>query len=320
MTHFNLVVVLTNLVLLPLVPSLAVAQISGSRGGITHDGLGGQNTHGLATLAPEVAAAYITIDGQAEVRVKPTEIRVVLAVTAEGETPAQCTRSVKETIKNLTSQWGRSGISKQSIVEDFIAILPRYEFEIKKPRDQEVAVEKKAGYLMQTNLHVAVKDDASAMSAIEIAFEHGVSDIIALDYWSKELDEIKIKARSEALKAAKAKSDKLFGELFDSQPPVINLQESTRVIYPESLYESFVNDSSAEYQATYSRRDVPQIRTFRPKNTYYRGLYLDGDVQSKELPMRSEISVVSTVRLYFLSPAAKEFWSATKKSDTAPTR
>jgi hypothetical protein len=42
----------------------------------------------------------------------------------------------------------------------------------------------------------------------------------------------------------------------------------------------------------------------RPRNTYYRGLYMDGDIQASQLAMEPEISVVSTVRLYYESPAA----------------
>ncbi len=308
--HFPL---LLAMMLFPL--ATATAQLSGSRGGVSPGFPVAQQSPGLAALDPEVAQGYITIDGRAELRIKPTEIRVVLAVTAEGESPAACTRLVNETIKKLTTAWQQSGMDQQDIVEDFIAVLPRYEFEIEKIRNQEVAVEKKVGYLMQTNVHLAVKDDAGAMTAINIAFEHGVSDIIAFDYWSKDLDQLKVKARGAAVKAAREKADVLLGTLFEQKPPMINLQESTKVYYPESLYESFTNSSDAEYQTSYSRRDLPQIRTFRPKNTYYRGLYLDGDVQSKELPMRSEISVVSTVRLYFQSPVAKEYWSATKKPD-----
>ena len=303
-------VLFVGLALLPLTP--ATAQLSGSRGAV---GAGSDQTHessGLAQLDPEVAQGYITIEGQAELRVKPTEIRVVLAVTAEGKTPSECTRKVTETIKSLTAAWMEAGIAQESIVEDFIAVLPRYEFDIEKIRDQDVAVEKKAGYLMQTNLHLAVKNDVKAMEAINLAFEKDVADIIAFDYWSKELDEMKIKARAEAVKAAQAKSVTLLGALFEQQPPLINLQESTRTFYPESLYESFTNSNDAAYETSWSRRDIPVVRTFRPKNTYYRGLYPDGDVQSKELPMQSEISIVSTVRLYFESPAAKERAKPTK--------
>ncbi len=268
----------------------------------------------MQELTPEVAQSYITIDGQAELRVAPTRIRVVLAVTAEGKSPAECKRQVGVRIKALTSAWRESGIASEDIVEDFIAVLPRYEFTIEKIRDQEVAVEKKVGYLLQTNMHLAVDDDAQAMMAINIAFENEVSDIIAFDYWNEELDELKVEARAQAVKAAREKAEVLLGALFDKLPPVINLRESTKVYYPESLYESFANSNDAEYQTSYSRRDIPQIRTFRPKNTYYRGLYLDADIQSKELPMRSEISVVSTVRLYFESPVAKEYRASEKRS------
>lgn len=310
MSHFKFHTLLLSVILFPL--ATATAQMSGSRGGVLHGGVPSPVSQGLAALDPDVAQAYMTIEGRAELRVKPTEIRVVLAVTAEGVTPADCTRLVGEKIKTLTTQWQKSGMDQKDIVEDFIAVLPRYEFEVEKIRNQEVAVEKKVGYLMQTNVHLAVQDDASAMKAINIAFAHGVSDIIAFDYWSKDLDQLKVKARAEAVKAAREKSDVLLDSLFEKRPPIINLQESTRVYYPESLYESFTNSSDAEYQTSYSRRDLPQLRTFRPKNTYYRGLYLNGDVQPGDLPMRSEISVVSTVRLYFLSPVAKDYWSAEK--------
>jgi hypothetical protein len=50
--------------------------------------------------------------------------------------------------------------------------------------------------------------------------------------------------------------------------------------------------------------EMPFIRASRPRNTYYRGLQSDGDIQPAGLPMRPEISVISTVRIYFQSPAA----------------
>jgi len=296
-----------GLVLLPL--SAVSAQLSGSRGGVSG---GARPVHGLQNLSPEVAQGYITIEGQVELRVKPTEIRVVLAVTAEGKTPSECKQLVGDKIKSLTTAWRAMGIAQDNIVEDFISVLPRYEFQIEKVIAREVAVEKKIGYLMQSNMHLAVKDDRQAMAAIDVAFENGVSDIIAFDYWSKKLDQMKVQARSEAVKAARGKSDVLLGALFDKRPPLINLQEATQVHYPDSQYESFTNSSDTEYRTSYSRRDMPQIRAFRPKNTYYRGLQFDGDVQSKDLPMQSEISVVSTVRLYFESPVAKEYRMAEK--------
>jgi hypothetical protein len=169
----------------------------------------------------------------------------------------------------------------------------------------EVGVEKKVGYRMQTNVHLAVQRESQAQAALARAFEEGVTDIIAFDYWSGELDGIKVNARQQALQAARRKADGLFTAIFHDPPPAINVQEQTAVRYPESLYHSFVNSQDETVTANFNR-NVPFIRASRPRNTYYRGLYSDGDVQPRELPMNPEISVVSTVRLYFKSPAAGE--------------
>ena len=95
----------------------------------------------------------------------------------------------------------------------------------------------------------------------------------------------------------------LLKALFDPRPPVINVQEQTTVRYPESLYDAFVNSYQEEVTPAW-KSDLPFLRAYRPRNTYYRGLHTDGDVQDAGLPMHPEISVVSTVRLYFESPAA----------------
>jgi uncharacterized protein YggE len=292
--------VLFLLALLPL--SQAFAQFGGSRAGLEANSRGVTN---LPHLDREVAEGYIAIDGRAEVRVRPTEIRIVLAVTSEGKTAQACQQAIKETIDKLKEAWAKLEIAPEAIVEDFIAVLPLYEWNLEKRGDVDVGVEKKSGFRMQTNIHLAVPNDATAPAAFNAAFEQGVTDIIAFDYWSRELDDNKTKAREQALKAARNKSDVLLGALFDDRPSVINVQEQTSVRYPESLYHSFVNSYGEDVTPAW-RRDVPFIRAYRPRNTYYRGLYSDGDVQPRELPMHPEISVISTVRLYFQSPAAKQ--------------
>ena len=297
--HTHGFAVLFLLACLPL--SVAFGQFGGSRAGLEKNLRGVPN---LPHLDREIAEGYIAIDGRAEVRVRPTEIRVVLAVTSEGETAQVCQQTIEATVEHLKAAWSKLEIAPENIVEDFIAVLPLYEWNLEKRGGGDVGVEKRIGFRMQTNIHLAVSNDAQAPAAFTAAFEHGVTDIIAFDYWSRELDKIKVKAREQAVKAARSKSDGLLGALFDDRPPVINLQEQTTIRYPESLYHSFVNSYEEDVTPAW-RRDIPFIRAYRPQNTYYRGLYSDGDVQARELPMHPEISVISTVRLYFQSPAAK---------------
>jgi uncharacterized protein YggE len=268
----------------------------------------------LAPLSPEVAQGYIAIDGRAVVRLRATEIRVVLAVTGEGPTAQECQRGVDATIERVKAAWARIGIAPEKIVVDFIAILPQYEWSVQKQDNVEVGTERKAGFRMQTNVHLAATGESEAQAAINGAFQEGVTDIIAFDYWSRDLDEVKVAVRAQALQAAQSKADVLLGTIFEHRPPAINLQEQTLVHYPHSLYHSFSNTYEESVTPSF-RRDIPFIRAPRPRNTYYRGVVGDSDVQPRELPMSPEISVASTVRLYFQSPAAKP----AEKNDRSPT-
>jgi len=296
---FRLAILCSLSCLLPLSP--AFGQLGGSRAGVDAGPMGVPN---LAPLDRDVVESHIAIDGRAEVRVRPTEIRIVMAVTGEGADAQTCRRLVDDTVRRLKQAWGGAGIEPQNIVEDFIAVLPRYEWQLERQGNADVGVEKKIGYRMQTNLHLAVPDDAKAQEALNLAFEQGVTDIIAFDYWSRELEAVQVKTREQAVQAALSKADLLLGKLFDERPPVINVQEQTTIRYPESLYHSFANSVQEEVTTPW-RRDIPFIRSPRPQNTYYRGLYTDSDVPSRELPMRPEISVISTVRVYYRSPAVK---------------
>lgn len=300
-THNWLTLSVQFCVLLSAFVSPALAQFGGSRAGLEEQQT--MESRPSSSLTKEVAESYILIDGKAEVRVKPTELRIVLAVTAEGETAIDCQQGVDATLAKLKTAWAKIKIPPEAIVVDFIAVLPLYEWKVE--RDENLMRERRAGFRMQSNVHLEVADDTAAMSSLVAAFEQGVTDIIAFDYWSKELDSVKEQTREKALTAARAKSDLLLKALFAEKPPVINVQEQTTVHYPVSLYHSFTNTGNEEAVPTYAR-NYNFVRAYRPKNTYYRGLFSDGDIQPRELPMKPEISVVSIVRLYFESPAAAE--------------
>jgi uncharacterized protein YggE len=279
--------------------SFALAQHGGARAGMDFQA----GVSDLPLLEREVAEGYIAIDGRAEMRVRPTALRAVLAVIAEAESADACQKLVEATVARVTAAWAKLGVPPEKIHADFIAVLPRYEWRLEKRGEVDVGVEHKAGYRMQTNLHLAVDNEAQAQAALTSAFEQGVTDIIAFDYLSDELDAVKIKARQQAIQAAQAKAELLLALLPD-RPRLINLQERTDVRHPQSMYQSFTNAYNEDLAPSY-RREIPFVRAYRPQNTYYRGLESGADTQPAELPMRPEIAVVSTVRLYFASPAAR---------------
>ena len=120
-------------------------------------------------------------------------------------------------MERLKAAWAKMGIAPGSVVVNFIAVVPRYAWSVRKPNKMEVGVEKKVGYRMQTNIHLAVQKDSTAQTAVPTDFEE-VTDIIAFDYWSGDLDGIKVKARQQAVKAARGKADALFAAFSTDRP------------------------------------------------------------------------------------------------------
>src|SRR5690606_27766358 len=112
-----------------LLPPQASAQLAGARGGVESPSA---TVSPLPLLDRQTAETYIAIDGRAEVRVRPTEIRIVLAVTEEGETAQVCREAVDVSIARLKAAWSEIGVADETIVVDFIAVLPRYAWHIEE--------------------------------------------------------------------------------------------------------------------------------------------------------------------------------------------
>ena len=126
----------------------------------------GQLDPGFPTLDHEAAEKYIMIEGSAEVRLPPDEIRVVMAVTHEAETAEACRNRIDGVVGELQGSWRAMGIPAESVVVDFIAVLPRYAWAFERQEGLEVGVERKQGYRMQTNVHLAARNENEAQQAV----------------------------------------------------------------------------------------------------------------------------------------------------------
>ena len=260
------------------------------------------------------ALAYITVDGVAQIRVKPEKIRLVLAVTSQAEDAADCQQKIEQQIKKVRDAWTELGIAEDDVVEDFIAVLPRYEWHLTERDDEDVRIQERVGYRMQSNLHVSVADEGEAMRAVNSAFRNGVTDIVTFDYWSSKLDIEKQRVIKLAMDAARQKAATLL-EAFEQKPSLINVQENSAVFFPRKLYRTFQNVLEEEVES-YPRswRDLPSYKAYRPRMTFFDGLKTESDVRPKEVDMHPDIAIVSTVRLYYESPATKQPVAAFKQN------
>ncbi len=280
------------------------AQVSGSRATQT------STDNSLTELSVEQANSHIVINGNAQVRVQPTSIRLIWAVTSEGESATACRQTILVQIDRTVRAFKDAGLKDKDISEDFISAIPKFTYDSEQQGGEYVLVEKESGFRMQTNLHVSVADHEQAMKIIDAALKSGVTDLIGADY-NADLESARKNALKQATEAAKAKSELMLSALFEKQPALINVQEQTKTFFPADMYDSFENASHQQvYSAYRSNSNLRRIEAYRPQNTYYKGLKRAADKRDYGLAMKPEIVIESTVNLYFRSPGMEQYLKA----------
>ncbi len=274
----------------------ARGQVSGAFGGQGHAG-----RREAGRLGVEEAGSFIAIEGSCELRFAADGLRVVFAIATDAATPTACWAKQRTHRAAFLEALAEVGMAGDAVQVDFISMLPVYDWKQESREQQTVLVERLAGHRLQENVHVAVADEEGARSVIELALEKGVHDVIAVEYWSRQTAAKRREALEAALAAAKSKSDLLLAA-FATRPPLANVVERTDVLTPDRLYRSFENAYAGSVEADW-QRGQPRIHAPRPKNTFYAGFDGAADVASFTARMKPELSVVSTVVLYWESPS-----------------
>ena len=278
-----------------IIAAIALPQDVGSR-------RGGANAPAPATPDREAVADFIEIQGSAEVRLTPTEARLVLGFTSEAEDAVTCRAGNDAAINSVVTALSAIGVASTDIQRDFIALTPVYTWESEELSGQRVLVERRTGYRIDENLHVHVRDLGALPSVRAAAVDNGASDLIAFEYGAEGLDAVRNAALTEALAAAKRKAELLLGETFGaSRPAPINVREQVTVHAPADLYETFTATGTTQSRYGYLG-DLPRISAVRPLTTYYRGFDRDVDVRGGGLALRTEFSIVGRVWLYYGAP------------------
>ncbi len=248
---------------------------------------------------PAVAERLITIEAVASVRVVPTRLRLVFAISALGVDASAASLAARGVVGAAKDKLQTVGVKAADIDVDFIAAVPVYSWGVAKQSSKDVLEEKRSGTRVQYNLHVQVADEAAALTAIEAATAGVGADLLAVDYWSDDLEARQIEAEAKALAAAQAKAKRML-VVFASPPLPVNVHENTRVLFPQQLYHNLTRaeDSAEQWYS----RDLPRVPASRPLLIYYRGLFADLDTGDPVMPGARHIEIVSTVRLYYEAP------------------
>ena len=263
---------------------------------------GGAHTPSPGSPDREAIADYVEIQGSAEVRLAPTEARIVLGFFSEGEDAQTCRAGNDATIGSVRAALLELGVTAGDVRRDFIAITPRYTWSEEDLSGERALVERRTGYRLDENLHVHVRDLAELPAVRAAALDSGASELIAFEYGAPGLDEARGRATALALEAARAKAGLLLGQAFGGNLPApVNVREQIAVHAPADLYESYTATGPGQGPYTTSGR-MPRIAAPRPLTTFYRGFDQDVDVRGGGLALDNEFSVVARVWCYYGAP------------------
>jgi uncharacterized protein YggE len=246
------------------------------------------------------AAEFLVVEAVAEVRVVPTQLRLVFSASATGATTSAASVASSKVVEATKARLLEAGVTSAAIDVDFIAAVPVYGWSIEEQQSRKVLVERRQATRVQNNLHVVVADEAKARTAVEAATADEGVDLLAVDYWSEDLEARQAEALQKAVAKAQTKAKTLLA-LFPEPPRPINVHEHTSILFPQQLYQDLprAEDSGS---TSWFDRGLVQITATRPLLVYYRGLFADVDALDPRMPGAREIEVVSTVRLYFEAP------------------
>ncbi len=150
----------------------------------------------------------ITVTGDADVRVVPDEVILILGVETWDKNLDLAKRQNDERVKEVLAIAKSYGIKPQHIQTDHVSIEPRYHDNYEK--DELI------GYFVRKTIVITLKDIArfedllTAVLAAEVNYVHGIQ------FRTTELRQYRDQARALAIKAAQEKATALAGELGQS--------------------------------------------------------------------------------------------------------
>ena len=158
-----------------------------------------------AQFVSSAASNSITVSGDAEIKVVPDEVILILGVETSDKNLKIAKSLNDERIKKVLALAKDYGISSQHIQTDYISIQPEY-------RDYRVTGEL-LGYVVRKTIVIRLKDIPKFENLLSDALEAGVSYVHGIEFRTTELRKYRDQARAMAIKAAQEKATALANEV-----------------------------------------------------------------------------------------------------------
>ncbi len=168
---------------------------------------------------PRDPTPTITVEGNAEVRVKPDEVLLSFGLESRATTVKDAKKDNDQRLKEATEYLRSNDIDEKDIRTDVISIQP--EFDHNQPRIEP------RGYVVRRQLGVRLTKLDQFEELFEGLIARGVNQVEGIEFRTTKLREHRDTARKMAIKAAREKAVALAEELEAKVSGVQSINENT---------------------------------------------------------------------------------------------
>src|SRR5690554_2696396 len=202
--------------------------------------------------------------------VKATSFVITLGLNQEGKTVKECNLEINNRISKFKTALKSFGVKENDIYVDFVSQTKIYDYQSSTSDNQVKINQVESGFEIKKNIIIRVNDITVFDSLIEKASEYDIYNIIKVDYYTSQTDDIYKKMLEEAHKIIKdRKKQTEFRSSEWEDEPLVNIEFYH--IQPSSQYSKFQAFESSEmsYINDYYNSKKMVRHELRKSNSFY---------------------------------------------------
>jgi uncharacterized protein len=166
-----------------------------------------------------VTPSTISVTGDAEVRVVPDQVILILGVETSDKDLMTAKSQNDERIKKLLALTSRYEIKPEHVQTDYINIEPRY--------TDSYSQREFIGFFVRKTVVITLKDTSKFEDVLTGALQEGANYVHGIEFRTTELRKHRDAARALAINAAREKATALAGELGRKVSNPLDIRESS---------------------------------------------------------------------------------------------
>ena len=167
--------------------------------------------------AAQSPARSISVTGQAEVRVAPSQVNIIFGVETRNKALPAAKQENDKRVQAVVQSTRSLGVATKDIQTDYIQVEPSYD-EVNHAPVLEY-------YIVRKTVSVTLTDVSKFENLLSGALEAGASHVIGVQFLNTELRTHRDEARARAIQAAREKAVALAHELNARVGKVITINE-----------------------------------------------------------------------------------------------